>query len=212
MISTLLTPVNNKYHHGDLKAALISAAESLIQEKGIDALSLRSIAAEVGVSHMAPYSHFKNKSELFQAVAASGFTQLSNRMQSIKQANTSPKKLILLYGVEYINFACSNPQLYKLMLSQAQPAVSEDKDTSNSHSDIPESDLIKSSKRPYALLKGEFARLQSDQHMLKIQAQGGWAMVHGLASLMIEGHIFIDEKSSIIDFLSIASRSLKTTR
>ena len=110
------TSSNTNYHHGDLKAALIEAAEFLIKEKGIEALSLRNIAAEVGVSHMAPYSHFKNKSELFQAVAASGFTELGNRMQEIKQDLPDPKELILLYGVEYITFATSNPELYKLML------------------------------------------------------------------------------------------------
>ena len=58
-----MSNIINKYHHGDLKSALLNAAKRLIVENGIDALSLRSIATEVGVSHMAPYAHFKNKSE-----------------------------------------------------------------------------------------------------------------------------------------------------
>jgi len=201
---------NNNYHHGDLKSALIDAAERLIKEKGIASLSLRNIASEVGVSHMAPYSHFKNKSELFQAVAASGFTELGKRMMKIKQDLADPKELILLYGVEYITFASHNPQLYKLMLSQTHPG----KHLENSpDSHIPnESDLSlhEASKQPYVLLRDGFARFQQDQHKLKIQAQGAWAMVHGIASLIIEGHIVLDEKTSIKTFLATATIGMTT--
>lgn len=203
------TSSNTNYHHGDLKAALIEAAEFLIKEKGIEALSLRNIAAEVGVSHMAPYSHFKNKSELFQAVAASGFTELGNRMQEIKQDLPDPKELILLYGVEYITFATSNPELYKLMLSQTHPGQH-----LNAHEEIiaatdNEAALQEASKKPYVLLRDGFARFQSDEVKVKIQAQGAWAMVHGIASLVIEGHISIDPKMGVKGYLSTATLGLK---
>lgn len=200
----------NNYHHGDLKVALIEAAEFLIKEKGIEALSLRTIAAEVGVSHMAPYSHFKNKSELFQAVAASGFLELGNRMELIKQDLADPKELILLYGVEYIKFASSNPQLYKLMLSQTHPGKWLEGDAPPVAPDESQAALLKASKKPYVLLRDGFARFQQDEYKVKIQAQGAWAMVHGIASLVIEGHITIDENTSIKDFLHIATLGMKS--
>jgi AcrR family transcriptional regulator len=193
------------YHHGDLKAALIQAATSLIKKNGIESLSLRNIAAEVGVSHMAPYSHFKNKSELFQAVAASGFIELGNRMMQVKQDLADPKELILLYGVEYIEFASRNPQLYKLMLSQTHPGKHLE---ANTDAHIPqENDLAlhEASKKPYVLLRDGFARFQKNEQNLKIQAQGAWAMVHGIASLIIEGHIVLDENVTTQQFLATAS-------
>jgi AcrR family transcriptional regulator len=201
---------NSNYHHGDLKTALIEAAELLIKEKGIEELSLRTIAAKVGVSHMAPYSHFKNKSELFQAVAASGFIELGERMQVIKQDLEDPKELILLYGVEYIKFASSNPQLYKLMLKQTHPEQFSDGKSPAIAPNKSQKALLEASKKPYVLLRDGFARFQQDEYKVKIQAQGAWAMVHGIASLVIEGHIVMDENTSIKDFLSIATMGMKS--
>ena len=67
---------SKQYHHGDLKVSLIEAANTILLRDGADALSLRAIAAEVGVSHMAPYAHFKNKkSWLGMFVAFVGFYQ-----------------------------------------------------------------------------------------------------------------------------------------
>jgi AcrR family transcriptional regulator len=195
----------NAYHHGDLKAALIQAATSLIKKSGIESLSLRNIAAEVGVSHMAPYSHFKNKSELFQAVAASGFIELGNRMMQVKQDLTDPKELILLYGVEYIEFASSNPQLYKLMLSQTHPGKHLEANTDSHTPQENDLALHEASKKPYVLLRDGFARFQKNEQNLKIQAQGAWAMVHGIASLIIEGHIVLDENVTTQQFLATAS-------
>ncbi len=206
----LATSSSNTYHHGDLKTALIKAAQKLIKEQGIAALTLRAIAANVGVSHMAPYSHFKNKSELFQAVAASGFLELGDRMQQIKQDLADPKELILLYGVEYIKFASSNPQLYKLMLSQTNPGKFLEANASADSANTSEATLLKASKKPYVLLRDGFVRFQSDEHKVKVQAQGAWAMVHGIASLLIEGHIVMDADTSIKDFLAIATLGMKS--
>ena len=61
------------YHHGDLRRALIDAARALLEREGAAALSLRAVAREAGVSPAAPYHHFKDKSELLQAVADEGW-------------------------------------------------------------------------------------------------------------------------------------------
>jgi len=196
--------INDNYHHGDLKAALLDAAKRLIAKKGIDALSLRTIAAEVGVSHMAPYAHFKNKSELFKSVAADGFLKLSKKLQVIQLGINKPKDLVLLYGVAYIKFATNNPQLYKLMLGQASPEQSSDK-TPTSPS---EKTLYDASRKTYVLLRDCFKLNEADEKIINIQAQGAWAFVHGIASLMITGQIVIDKKSSIKEFLNTATKAI----
>ncbi|MFK8012757.1 MAG: TetR/AcrR family transcriptional regulator [Marinicellaceae bacterium] len=201
---------NKKYHHGDLKAALLKAAEHLIIIKGIDALSLRGIATEAGVSHMAPYAHFKNKSELFQTIAASGFMKLARKLKRIKKKSLKSDDLVLLYGVAYIKFAISNPQLYKLMLSQTHPEQQVKKNIQIKKS-VSESEkkLNQASRSTYILLRDCFTQDETDEHKLNIKAQGAWALVHGVASLLITGQIVIDKKLGIQDFLSIATQGLK---
>ncbi|MEM9595833.1 MAG: TetR/AcrR family transcriptional regulator [Acidobacteriota bacterium] len=64
------------YHHGDLRASLVAAGTELLETHGTGGLSLRSVARAAGVSHAAPYRHFKDKHELLEAVAAAGFRRL----------------------------------------------------------------------------------------------------------------------------------------
>jgi len=199
-----MSDTSNNYHHGDLKTALLNAAKRLIVDKGIDALSLRSIATEVGVSHMAPYAHFKNKSELFMSVAADGFLNLSKNLQNIHQKSNKPKDLVLLYGVAYIEFATNNPQLYKLMLGQTNPGQSTEKTPSSPGEKI----LYEASRKTYLLLRNCFTINEIDEKTINIQAQGAWAFVHGIASLLITGQIVIDKESSIKDFLTTATQAI----
>ena len=192
---------SRNYHHGDLKAALIEAANTLLKEKGIEALSLRTLASMVGVSHMAPYAHFKNKSELFQAIAASGFNALAQRQAAVSM-DQSPAQLILDYGSEYIEFAIDNAPLYRLMLSQTQVTGPQQDMSPNTHlSD----DLKAASKRPYILLMNAFALISKDKDTQNVRAQGAWAMVHGIASLLIDGHLNIPKGMNIKTFLAKAS-------
>jgi len=201
---------SSKYHHGDLKQALLKAAKRLVVEKGKDALSLRGIATEVGVSHMAPYAHFKNKSELFKAVAASCFLQLGNKLEKILQQDNNPDELVLLYGVAYVEFAIENPEMYELMLSQTHPNKSKlivkfpDPHSVSEY----ESSLQETSKRTYLLLRDCFARKESNQSIVNMQAQGAWALVHGVSSLLISGQIVLDSETSIKQFLDTASQGL----
>ncbi|MFY0640655.1 MAG: TetR/AcrR family transcriptional regulator [Bermanella sp.] len=192
---------SSRYHHGDLKAALIDAANALLKEKGIEALSLRTLASMVGVSHMAPYAHFKNKTELFQAIAASGFNALAKRQEAVN-TDQSAAYLILDYGTQYIEFAIENAPLYRLMLSQTQvTGPQQDMSTSNHLSD----ELKTASKRPYMLLMNAFALISKDKEAQNVRAQGAWAMVHGIASLLIDGHLNIPKGMSMKAFLAKAS-------
>lgn len=199
----------NNYHHGDLKSALLSAATEIIGTKGAEALSLRSIAAEVGVSHMAPYAHFKNKKALLQSVAGFGFRGLAEQLLKVKSDTIKPSKQILLYGVQYVEYAVANPQLYRLMLNQMHQTLesSENQSTETSES---EKELAEGSKKPYILLRDAFAKVavnDSPESKVKVKAnaQGAWAMVHGLSLLMIDGHIVVPKGMDTKTFLAMAA-------
>ena len=197
--------MNNKnYHHGDLKEAIINSAQRILKEQGADALSLRVIASDVGVSHMAPYAHFKNKTELFQAIAANGFRSLASRMEDV-DIDQKATVLILDYGTQYIEFAIANAPLYRMMLSQTQvTGPQHSQDTSNHMSQ----ELKDASKKPFTLLVSAFAELSPDKATQNVQAQGAWAIVHGIASLLIDGHLNIPDDMSIKQFLAVASMQM----
>jgi len=205
---------NKNYHHGDLKEALISSARKILTEQGADALSLRAIASDVGVSHMAPYAHFKNKKVLFQSIAAGGFRELSDKMLLDSQDLSKAQDLILAYGATYVEFALDNPQLYRLMLGQVENTGRRNQSVSNQTdlgislmSPVVSSELEVSSTRPFRLLHDAFARAnkQDNDIQVKAQAVGAWAMVHGMAALIIEGHFTIPDTMSVKDFLTMTA-------
>ncbi len=205
-IKVKLTLSSRTYHHGDLKSALIQAAITLLKEKGIQALSLRTLASKVGVSHMAPYAHFKNKTELFQSIAAYGFKALGKKMEAVEKRD-NPSKLILEYGTQYIEFAIANAPLYRLMLSQTQVTGPQAASSSAAHM----SDELKSASRhPHFLLRDAFASLNIDKGALNIRAQGAWALVHGMSALIIDGHMIVPENMSIKNFLAAAVLQIPT--
>ena len=72
------------YHHGDLRRALIEAARRILEAEGPSALSLRAVAREAGVSPAAPYHHFKDKTELLEAVAQEGWEMLDEVIAKAK--------------------------------------------------------------------------------------------------------------------------------
>jgi AcrR family transcriptional regulator len=104
------------YHHGDLRQALIQAARAIVIRDGAQALSLRGVAREAGVSPAAPYHHFKDKQELVFAVGQLGFEELGVVMeQALAQCSDTPHERLTTIGVAYVLFARDNPALYRLM-------------------------------------------------------------------------------------------------
>ena len=204
---------SKQYHHGDLKASLVEAANTILLRDGADALSLRAIAAEVGVSHMAPYAHFKNKKELIKSIAEAGFVRMADTMEAVAlelkaKKTLAPGELVLAYGASYLEFATANPQLYRLMLGQVETTGRKSKKediTASTTSNSVSSPFIESSKKPFILLREAFALRGDTDERVKAQALGAWSMVHGMAALMIEGHIQVPEGTSFKHFLAAAT-------
>ena len=108
------------YHHGDLRRALIDAASRVLEAEGPSALSLRAVAREAGVSPAAPYHHFKDKTELLEAVAHEGWDMLDAALAAAKAAAASPAEAMNDLGVAYVCFARDNPALYRVMYDTAR--------------------------------------------------------------------------------------------
>lgn len=107
-----------QYHHGDLKLALIKEARRHIDADGWANLNLRDLARQVGVSHMAPYRHFKDKYELLAEVATQGFvTLIAEMQQSINQNLPTLLEATTSLFRTYVKFGRSHPLLFSLMFS-----------------------------------------------------------------------------------------------
>lgn len=175
-----MTEKRKTYHHGDLKPALIAAGLELLEETGLEALSLRAIAARVGVSHTAPKNHFDGLRGLLTAIAAEGFRRHAAEMR--RGATGAPPGTARLHAAcdGYLRFALAHPELFRLMFSKA---------LCNHHD--PELQAV--SRASYEVLRGIAQGLDWD----KADAPGApwrtewmlWSMVHGYAMLLIEGQI-----------------------
>ena len=112
------------YHHGDLRDALVRAARTILEKKGLAALSLRGVARAAGVSPAAPYHHFADKQALLDAVAAQGFDALRSAMEKRMAKKTDPIARLDASGVGYVLFAIENPALFRLMFGGAGQVLS----------------------------------------------------------------------------------------
>jgi AcrR family transcriptional regulator len=108
-----------QYHHPDLRDQLVQAAVDFIKDHRAEDLSLREVARGLGVSHMAPYRHFKTKEDLLAAVIQDGFTKLSADFDRVRQDKSKVRfpKLFAEMGKAYVRFVIEHPDQARLMFS-----------------------------------------------------------------------------------------------
>ncbi|MFI1355383.1 WHG domain-containing protein [Streptomyces sp. NPDC020898] len=111
-------PESRPYHHGDLRAALLAAAERTLREKGVGSLSLRELAREVGVSHAAPGRHFKDKQALLNALALAGYERLSQALDAADAPALPIEPRLTALARAYLRFAVDNAELLELMYAR----------------------------------------------------------------------------------------------
>jgi AcrR family transcriptional regulator len=111
-----MDPKSN-YHHGDLRAALLTAAAAELERSGYENLSLRELAASLGVSRAAPYRHFVDRQALLSALATGGFDQLAAVYRQAIETAETPELRLAAAGRCYLGFAEQWPQLFRLMFS-----------------------------------------------------------------------------------------------
>ena len=108
---------NQQYHHGDLKAAILKRSAEIISDEGIEALSLRGVARDLGVSHGAPNRHFKSKSELLSALIADIWNKMRDAtLQSVDSIETEdPQRRLNALGRGYLRWALQNKSEFQAM-------------------------------------------------------------------------------------------------
>ncbi len=168
------------YHHGDLRAALIAAAETELAEKGIDGFTLRGCARRAGVSHAAPAHHFKDVRALLTELATIGFRRLSASMDDYA-AGVAPGSVdyVVAIGRGYVAFAERYPHSFGLIFRTA-------------NLDREEPGFVAASReafghpvRAVGALHGSDDPM-SDPKLAEIVI-GIWSLVHGFAALLLAG-------------------------
>ncbi len=170
----------DKYHHGDLRQALLEAAEEELKEKGVEGFTLRGCAKRAGVSHAAPAHHFKDATALLTALAALGFRRfLEVQIKYKDAAPPNPRDRMLASGLGYIDFAQKHTALFRLIFSSDRPDYA---DAELSHaSEAAFTDMMQGVR---ALSGGN-----APEEKVMIDVAATWAMVHGVADLINSGKL-----------------------
>jgi AcrR family transcriptional regulator len=170
----------DQYHHGDLRRALLQAAVRTIQKHGFDALTLRAVGDDVGVSRSALYRHFADKSALLTAVAAEGFRMLRLDLLAAWEQAGKGNAGFEAMGEAYVRFAVANPWHYRVMFGGGFEL-----DTSDA--ELGEEGAGAFQALVDALLEQQ-ARGLARPDDAQAQANFVWALVHGIAMLAIDGN------------------------
>jgi AcrR family transcriptional regulator len=162
------------YHHGDLRAALLVAAEAELAEAGIEAFSLRQVARRAGVSHAAPAHHFGDVQGLLTALAAEGYRRFL-ATQAAHEARAAPdaRAQLVAAGCGYVDFAIGRPALFRLLFGSSRP-------------DYGDVHLQAAAEAAYAHLVAQVAAA-GGRDMTDIAAV--WATAHGVADLIATGRL-----------------------
>lgn len=168
------------YHHGDLRRALLDAALALLREEGLAGLSLRECARRLGVSHAAPYRHFKDKNELLLAIAEEGFEALAAVGEAAMEGVTDPVARMDAYGAAYVRFAFEHPEHHRVMFTAELEAP----------------DGAGLGGRAFDLLVEVASEAAGPSTDPLLAAFAQWAIPHGLAMLILDGRVPRDRVKS----------------
>lgn len=177
--------MRDSYHHGSLRDALVEAALGAVEEAGADALSMRDLARRAGVSSGAPYRHFADKTALLAAVATLGFIRFDARLGATAEQNAGRDldavDRVSSLGVTYVRFAAEHPHLFRLMFGPSAPPPGTDQALDAAR-------IAARDHLPRALGKLQAEGLAADASLAEL-TELAWALVHGVASLHLDGLI-----------------------
>jgi AcrR family transcriptional regulator len=179
----------------DFRERLCDAAERLFAQHGTEAVTIRQLAAALGVSPMTPYRYFKDKDAILAAVRARGFDRHAEALERAYRETPAERRAGAI-GAAYVRFALENPEAYKLMFDIRQP----------SEDDYP--DLVRArerSRRTMTLhLRDRIAagRLRGDPDLI---GHMFWAALHGPLMLQFSGMLPARyDAATLIDALAAA--------
>jgi len=169
-----------RYHHGDLRRALILKGLERLAEGPADELSLRELARSIGVSATAVYRHFPDKAALLTALCIEGDRMLAEAFRKAMAKVKPGMEAFDEMGRAYVRFALAHPAVFRLIMSPAGARRAEGEASTMLV------DTLKGLSGP--------GLTQAERDMQRLKA---WSIVHGLAMLMLDG--LVPANKAIID-------------
>lgn len=169
---------SGKFHHGNLRSALIEFATDALRTSGHESLSLRDLATSVGVSNAAPYRHFASKDDLLQAVAANGLHALTESYREAEAMDAPPYVRLRAACAAYLGLAQSNPGLFNLLFFTEAYVDRLGSGGGNAGSAF----------TIFESLVGQ-ALGKSDAEHVRMTAIAAWSLIHGFAILLAQNRI-----------------------
>jgi len=167
---------------GEFRERLIDAAERLFAARGLEAVTMRQLAAELGVSPMTPYRYFADKDAILAAVRARAFRQHAEALEAARAGKTPGVTGSSSVGRAYVRFALDHPEAYKLMFDIEQP----------NSADYPE--LVAAGERSRATMTAylrdlvEAGALGADADV-ELIGHMFWSALHGPIQLQLAGYL-----------------------
>jgi len=188
-------PRKRAYHHGNLGEALLEAAVHLIADVGPTGFTLREVARRAGVSHNAPYRHFRDKDELLASVAAQGFRELNQAMLDAAESQPTALDRLKRAGWAYVAFALRRPEHFTVMF-----------DAPISKIQHPECETA--SREAFGTLVNLINVCQSEGQLPAgdslTRTLLAWSIVHGIAKLAISGRLPFRSQAEVLRFTESA--------
>jgi AcrR family transcriptional regulator len=189
------------YHHGNLRSALLSTSLALIRKEGIHDFTLREVARRAGVSHTAPYRHFRGKDDLLAAIAEDGFNRLTAKIREAASKGDSCLERLQMAGIAYVQFGLDRPEEFQVMFSvELAPDIHPSARAAAESSFESLLALVVDCQR-----EGFLPRYEPP-----MAARIAWAHVHGITELARRRQFGFKTRKEIVDFTAIATAALQT--
>jgi AcrR family transcriptional regulator len=186
-------PKRAAYHHGDLRQQLLTVAEQIILERGVDGFTLREAARRAGVSPAAPAHHFKDAKGLLTEVALLGFREFGDALEAADRAGgADPARRLREQAIAYVNFALKYPARFQLMF----------RDDKHDHANA---GFRSAATRSYGILEGAIRaatntpagqELTPQSHGLLLAV---WSIVHGFSHLALGRGLHVPGQGPLTD-------------
>ena len=181
MARRLVAKPPGRYHHGELRRALIDAALAVIERDGVSALSLRELARRLGVSHAAPAHHFADKAALLIEIAREGYERFGAALVAAADAAPDDDARLAAVGRAYVDFALSQPATFRVMFGREIADLGQSPGV-----------LADASAKAYQVLlrvaETALAPVPPERRPpVELVAFASWATVHGATMLWLDG-------------------------
>jgi AcrR family transcriptional regulator len=188
----------------NLRRAILDASLELIDRRGLGALSVREVSRRLGVTHGAPYHHFKDRGAILAALTQEGFERLEQELRAAAGRSEDPRQRFEALGRAYVAFAVAQPSYFRLMF---RPELA----GKGKHASIE-----RAAQSAFGVLEEVVAECRAAGFGRGISAEAlaltAWTASHGLAALCIDGQLTAESPAALARMMSATVGKLLTVR